>query len=527
MAAHDLRGRLMVMRTLYRDAVVCSPADPAATALLVDGQRLAWIGDGRDAPPADAVVECGGRAITAAFVDAHVHTTDTGLALLGLDLTGVGSAGEILAMVERHSVGLASDAVVLGHGWDESGWEHPLPPSAAALDRAAGGRAVYLSRVDAHSAVASTALLAAVPAAVAGDGYDPTGWLRHDAHHSVRVVALGSVGPHQRRQAQIAALRRAASLGIAAVHECGGPDISDEDDFAQLLALAREDGFPQVFGLWGELGAAQLARELGAIGAAGDLFADGALGSRTALLRTPYADDPGRGHGYFSVREVAEHVVDCVRVGVQAGFHAIGDGALETVLAGFAEAAGVVGRERLRAGRHRIEHAELLDRAMIASMVDFGLVASVQPAFDRLWGGERGMYAARLGRDRALAANPFAALVGVGVTLAFGSDSPVTSMDPWGSVLAAVRHHHPMQRLGLRAAFAAHTRGGWWAVGRDDEGVLLPGSAATFAVWDCPGGVEGGLPRLVAREPDEPDPAVPVCRRTVSRGLVIFDDFRQ
>jgi predicted amidohydrolase YtcJ len=401
-----------------------------------------------------------------------------------------------------------------------------MPPDAVALDRAGGGRAVYLSRVDAHSALASTALLSAVPAAVAGPGFDPSGWLFRDAHHSVRVVALGSVTPGQRRAAQLATLRRAASLGIAAVHECGGPDLSDEDDFSGLLSLAgAAEALPRVFGFWGELGAAEKARELGAVGAGGDLFADGALGSRTAYLREPYVDDAdgGVGHGYLSPGEVAEHVVECTRLGLQAGFHAIGDGALAAVLAGFAVAAGVVGRDRLRAARHRIEHAELLDRALTAAMVEFGLVASVQPAFDRMWGGDSGMYAARLGAARALGANPYAALAGVGVTLAFGSDSPVTPLDPWGAVLAAMRHHNPAQRLGLRAAFAAHTRGGWRAVRRDDAGVLLPGASATFAVWDAPGGVVAGLPSLVAQEPDEPDPGVPVCRRTVSRGVVIFD----
>ena len=239
------------MRTLYRNAVVCTPADPGANALLVHDDQIEWLGPVADAPHADTVVDLAGSVVTAAFVDAHVHVTDTGLGLLGLDLAGARSAGDILARVERHTAGLPPDAVVLGHGWDESGWADQRPPTAGALDRAAGGRAVYLSRVDAHSALASTALLSAVPAVVAGPGYDPSGWVRQEAHHSVRVVALGSVGAGQRRIAQQAALSRAAALGIAAVHECGGPDISDEDDFADLMALSRTDAFPEVFGFWG------------------------------------------------------------------------------------------------------------------------------------------------------------------------------------------------------------------------------------------------------------------------------------
>ena len=165
-----------------------------------------------------------------------------------------------------------------------------------------------------------------------------------------------------------------------------------------------------------------------------------------------------------------------------------------------------------------MEHLEILDKPLIAGLVEFGIVASVQPAFDRLWGGADGMYAQRLGVQRALASNPLAALAGVGVPLAFGSDSPVTPLDPWGTVRAAMTHHNPAQRVGFRTAFAAHTRGGWRAVGNDIEGVLAPNAPATFAVWDCP-----GVPALVAADPEEPQPAAPRCLRTVLRGEVIYD----
>jgi predicted amidohydrolase YtcJ len=335
--------------------------------------------------------------------------------------------------------------------------------------------------------------------------------VRTDAHHVVRAAAMGSIGVAQRRAAQEAMLREAASLGIAAVHECGGPGTSSEDDFVSLLKF---EGLPEVFGYWGEVGAAAKARELGAQGAGGDLFADGSLGARTAHLRSPYLDEDTVGAGYLSAAEISAHLVECVGHDVQGGFHAIGDAALATVLEGFAGAAAEVGVERLRAGRHRIEHAELLDKAMIARLVEFGIVASVQPAFDRLWGGEEAMYAQRLGVERSLSSNPIGALAGVGVGLAFGSDSPVTDLDPWGTVLAAMRHHHPAQRLSARQAFAAHTRGGWRAVRRDEEGVLNPGWPATFAVWSTPAGLDGPLPRL--------DGEFPVALRTVVRGTTIF-----
>jgi hypothetical protein len=139
----------------------------------------------------------------------------------------------------------------------------------------------------------------------------------------------------------------------------------------------------------------------------------------------------------------------------------------------------------------------------------------VQPAFDRLWGGEDGMYVERLGADRARTLNPFADLAAGGVALALGSDSPVTPLDPWGTVRAAARHRTPGQSLSVGAAFAAHTSGGWHAAHVDGGGLLRVGAAATFAVWT---GLTGpGLPAL------EPDDELPACRLTVVRGTTVYD----
>ena len=502
---------------LYRGGRIYSPADPRATALLVHGDRVAWLGPDSEAPTADEVVDLDGALVAPAFVDAHVHITDTGTSLLCVDLTDCDSADEMLDRVAEYAATLPHDATVLGHGWDETRWPSRQPPTLDQIDRAVAGRKAYLSRIDVHSALCSPALLASVPEVVDAAGYRPDGWLRQEAHHLVRVAARASLTPAQRREAQVVALRLAAARGIAAVHECAGPEISGEDDFTALLALPRELPLPEVYGYWGELGAAAKARELGALGAAGDLCADGALGSHTAHLTEPYRDADTTGAAYLDADQVTEHVVDCVHHGVQSGFHAIGDGALHTVVRGYAAAAEKVGLDRLRAGRHRIEHAEMLNRELIRGFVEFGLYASMQPAFDRLWGGDAGMYALRIGTERSLAANPFASLAGVGVPLAFGSDTPVTPFDPWGGVRAAVHHHNPAQRISVKTAFAAHTRGGWRAVHRDDEGVLVPGGPATFAVWRVTGELTGGLPALGKDGP------LPECVRTVLRGTTIHD----
>jgi predicted amidohydrolase YtcJ len=503
----------------YLNGRFYSAADPRATAMLVQGGKITWLGPSAEAPAADETVDLAGALVTPAFVDAHLHATDTGLAFDGLDLSAIRSPAELLAAVAAFAATRPAGGVVHGHGWDESTWSDQTPPGHAELDRAAGGRRVYLSQASVHSALVSSALL---PAAEGVDGYDPAGWVREQAHHAVRAVALGALTPGQRTAAQRTALVKAASMGIAAVHECAGPGTSSEADFASVLALSSR-GLPKVFGYWGELGGAEKARDLGAVGAAGDLYADGALGSRTASVRSPYLDgDHGCGEAFLTAEQAGEHLLDCIRVGVQGGFHAIGDAAIDTVLDGFAIAAKQVGVDALREGRHRIEHVELIDKPMIARLVEFGVVASVQPVFDALWGGTGRMYAQRLGAERSLASNPIGAMHATGVALAFGSDSPVTALDPWSVVVAAAAPRNPVYRMTVRAAFAASSRGGWRAAGVDGVGVLAPGASATFAVWDTPGGVEAGLPVLLP-DLDGVAPARPVCRRTVLHGETIFE----
>ncbi|MER6708276.1 amidohydrolase [Streptomyces fumanus] len=518
---------------LLRRGEVHSPADPFATAMVVERGQVAWVGSEGAADAfadgVDRVIDLDGALVTPAFTDAHVHTTATGLALTGLDLSDAPTLAAALARVREFAAARPADRVLLGHGWDASAWPEGRPPTRAELDAATGGRPLYLSRIDVHSAVVTTALLDLAPGAPA----DADGPLTGDAHHAVRATALGAVTPAQRADAQRAALAHAASLGIGTVHECAGPEISSEDDLTALLRLAAEEPGPRVVGYWAERDVDR-ARALGAAGAAGDLFVDGALGSHTACLSRPYADAGHTGTAHLDAGDVAAHVVACTEAGLQAGFHAIGDAAVGTVVEGVRAAAEKLGPARVRAARHRVEHAEMLTPETIAAFAELGLTASVQPAFDALWGGDDGMYARRLGADRARTLNPYAALLRAGVPLAFGSDSPVTPLDPWGTVRAAAFHRTPEHRVSVRAAFTAHTRGGWRAVGRDDAGVLVPGAPADYAVWRTgelivqapddrvarwstdPRSGTPGLPDLT------PGRDLPVCLRTVVGGRTVF-----
>ena len=525
---------------LLRGGEVHSPADPFATAMVVERGHVAWVGSEGAADAfasgVDEVVDLDGALVTPAFVDAHVHTTATGLALTGLDLSTATSLAEAADRIRTHAAARPADRILIGHGWDASRWPERRAPRRDELDELTGGRPLYLTRIDVHSAVVTTALLDLVPGIRSLDGFRDGEPLTGDAHHAVRAAAYAAISPAQRTEAQRAARARAASLGIGTLHECGGPEISSEADFTGLLDLARDEAGPRLVGYWADLDV-ERARALGAVGAAGDLFADGSLGSHTACLHEPYADHAAAGHtgvAHLDADTVAAHVVACTETGLQAGFHAIGDAAVGAVVDGVRAAAEKLGLARIRAARHRVEHAEMLTPETVAAFAELGLTASVQPAFDAAWGGEEGMYAERLGAERARTLNPYAALLRAGVPLAFGSDSPVTPLDPWGTVRAAAFHRTPEHRISVRAAFTAHTRGGWRAVGRDDAGTLVPGAPADYAVWRTD--------ELVVQAPDDrvarwstdprsgtpglpdltPGADLPVCLRTVVSGQSVY-----
>jgi predicted amidohydrolase YtcJ len=273
-----------------------------------------------------------------------------------------------------------------------------------------------------------------------------------------------------------------------------------------------------VVGYWGELaerGGLDVVAELALAGAGGDLFCDGAFGSHTAALSAPYTDRPDTaGALRFPDAQVRDHVRACTAAGVQAGFHVIGDAAVTQVLTAVAAVADELGLPAVRACRHRLEHVEMADPGAVAAMRRLGMVASVQPAFDAAWGGDAGMYAERLGADRAAGCNPFAELSDAGVALALGSDAPVTPLDPWGGVHAAVDHRTPDAGLRPFDAFDAATFGGAYAARAEHpEGPLAVGAPAHLALWDT----GDGLSAVLASR------ARPACRLLLVAGDLVPD----
>ena len=536
---------------MYRNGSVYSTADPLATAMLVDGDTVAWVGSEHAATSIlDSkmqVVDLQGALVAPGFVDSHVHLTETGIGLSSLDLSAVRSLGELLDAVAGAAAAQPA-GIILGHGWDESEWPERRVPSAAELDAASGGRRVYLARTDVHCAVVSGALAADLGLA----GYDgwEDGFVVRDAHAAARRAAREFSLP-ERAGYQQAALRAAAAAGIVAVAEMAAPHIGTVEDLRQLLGLEGSLGeapLPQVLGYWGQAVATeQEARDVAALfegrlrGLAGDLNIDGSIGARTARLRAPYADAPDElGTLFLTAEEAGAHLAAATAAGLQGGFHVIGDGGLDVALEALRIAAKLQGEEAVRARHHRFEHVEMADDAAIAELVRFGVTAGLQPVFDALWGAPEGLYSQRLGADRAAGMNRTASLLSAGVPVAFGSDSPVTSLDPWSAVRAAVMHHNRAERVSARAAFIASTRAGWRAAGGSNPmlGQLGPGTPASFAVWEVEElMVQAADPTVQAwsTDPRARTPLLPAldtdhaprCLQTVHHGTELYrsDDF--
>lgn len=471
------------MRTLLVAAGLHTLDGPSVPrALLIDGERIAWVGDPPDAPPADRTVDLGGSWITPAFVDAHVHGTATGLAVGGVDLDGAGSAAAALDRLRRHA-GASTAPVVLGFRWDDVSWPEGRPMTADEVADAAPGRTVLLTRVDGHSGVVDPATLVRLPldrleGVMRGEDRAPTGWLVEEAFQAARRLVVDALHADQHATAREQTCVRAAALGIGSFHEMGHPGLSSLDD---AVAWAQ-GGWPvEVLVWWAELDA-----DVGpahGLRPGGDLFLDGSIGSRTAAVSHGYGDGPDNGVLFHSDEAVARFFTAATAAGHGAGVHAIGDRAIDQAVRAIESAAAEHGREAVRRCRHRIEHVELPRPDHLGRMAGLGVSASVQPVFDALWGGLDRLYDRRFGPEVSLASNPFAAFAAAGVSLAFGSDSTVTPLDPWGAVHAA-EHHHGGAGLARADALAAHVLGGRFLAGQDDVGRLSPGSRADLAVWD-------------------------------------------
>jgi hypothetical protein len=456
--------------------------------ILVDGRHIQRVGSG--APPeADRVVDLPGATVLPGFIDTHVHLTSTGLALGNRETEQAASAAALLDLARaRASEG---EGPVVLRGFDETRWDDPKHPGLDELD-AVTSRPLVLHRADGHLALANSAALQSAGLANEEEGVErdasgrPTGRVTQEALHRLGRWAAGSLDDHAIQQLQLQAAALGASRGVTAVHEMSMPhwfglrDLQVFLGHRERLPLDAEPivatmDIPQIM----DLG-------LSAIG--GDLPVDGSIGARTAAVMTPYADAAGSGNCYHTDDELGAFFHGGHVAGLQVGVHAIGDRAIEQVLSVWERVYHALdSRERrhFRARRHRVEHFEMATTSQVERAAMLGLAVSVQPTFDRLWGGIGSLYEAGLGRDRAGSMNPFRTMIERGIEVGAGSDTPVTPFDPMLSIASCEAHHAPEQRLSRFEAVRLHTVGSA-RVGHQEEkkGALGPGMHADLVAYD-------------------------------------------
>ena len=447
-----------------------------------------------------------GQVLIPGLIDAHLHVMGLGLAALTLDLSDTATLDEALARIAAFARDNPQRPWIIGRGWNQEKWGLGRFPTAAELDRAVADRPVWLERVDGHAGWANAA---AMKAAGVGPGTaNPPGGRVERAGRSMipsgifvdgAMALVTKAVPEPRPADRDAALIEAQAIlhrnGITAAADMG-TSIEDWQAFRRagdvgrltLRIMAYAAG-PDAMTLIGGSGPTPWLYDdrlrLNGV----KLYLDGALGSRGAWLKKPYADDPGNtGLPLMSASQLRNTIVRAALGNFQIAVHAIGDAADAEVLAAFGEVAASFAGDR----RWRVEHAQIVDPADIPGFGRNGIIASMQPVHQT---SDRLMAEARLGPARLAGAYAWNSIAATGATLAFGSDAPVERPDVFAGLAAASTRTDargepfggwiPSERVSREAALAAYTAGAAFAGFADKRfGRLAEGERADFVLID-------------------------------------------
>jgi predicted amidohydrolase YtcJ len=473
-----------------------------------DAEARLLVGDGTE------VVDLQGRLVTPGFNDAHIHFGAGGQGLLNVSLLGTTSLAEIERRVAQAAAQAQPGEWILGRGWDHTrlpaselgagGW-----PTKEILDRAAPNNPVLLSRVDGHTSWANSAALRI--AGVNRGTRNPSGGevvrdARGEATGILKESAEGLVSRHvpaptraQARRGIVAAMELAARTGVTSVQS----DVSGLDMQVYKELRDADSLTVRVYG-WHplEMRSIQALNALGVTAGFGDEwlrfgmlkgYTDGTLGSRTAFMLEPFADDHST-HGLpqYTRAQLDSLIVAADAAGLQVILHAIGDAANRQALDAFQRAAAANGPRRRR---HRIEHAQVIDEADIPRFRQLGVIASMQPTHatsDMRWAETR------IGRERAVeGAYAWRSLLDAGAVVIFGTDFPVEPMPPVEGIYSAVTRQSreepgmppggwlPEQRLTRQEAIRLYTATAAYGEWQEEvKGTLRPGMLADLVVWD-------------------------------------------
>ncbi len=486
-------------------------------AIAVRGDRIQAVGKTIDLQklkgPQTQVVDLGGHFVMAGFNDAHLHLDDAGQTKLSVDLTGVKSIDELRDRVAKKVETARAGEWILGAGWDETLWPVKVTPTRWDLDEVAAGHPVFLVRIDGHIAVANTRALQLGSITLASrdpqgghidrnENGEPTGILRETAQAAVTNV-IPKPSHALRRQGIELALADLAEHGVTSAQDYS----PNWESFQIYEELEKEGKLTARISEWLPFDETveELSRKRDSHPRA-DLmlhtgmlkgFMDGSLGSHTAAMLEPYADDPkNSGLPRYDAEKLNAMTKERVLAGFQIGFHAIGDKGVQMALDAFAEAEKAAHEAKVHAPdggddfRLRVEHGQVTTLQQIARFKELKVIASMQPCHlltDMRWAQDR------LGPQRAATSYAWLSFLNKKVTLAFGTDYPVEPVSPFRGLYAATtrksedgkQEYFPVQRLTMDQAIAAYTQGSAFAEYEEKEkGKLVAGMLADFVVLD-------------------------------------------
>lgn len=505
----------MLPVALLASLLACAPQEPPGVDLVLAGATVhtgtgaSWTGplvvrDGRIAPPGTPADGADPIDLTGAFVvpglqDAHGHLLGLGSALAEVDLVGTTSYAEVIARTAAAAAKLPRGEWVLGRGWDQNDWSDTAMPVHGPLSAAVPDHPVWLVRVDGHAGLLNAAGLRA--AGITRDRVAPSGGeIAVDAageptgvlvDRAMAAVPQPEPSPEQVRARLLAAHDACLRHGLTCVHDAGvtaavldamlALHAAGQWRLRTYVMLTPGERERIARGPWQTADGRITVRAVKA-------YADGALGSRGAVLLAPYADRPGwKGlmlQPEAGIRDLAQR---CADAGMQLCVHAIGDAANRTVLDAFA---GVQADGGLAARRFRVEHAQIVAPADVVRFRDLGVLPSMQPTHltsDMPWAP------ARLGPARVGHAYAWRAFHAHGVVVPFGSDFPVESVDPRLGLFAAVTTRpapgaaelRPDQKLAPAEALRGFTLHAAHAMFAEHElGTIAAGKRADLTVFD-------------------------------------------
>jgi predicted amidohydrolase YtcJ len=505
-----------------------SPTPAKVTALAIaDGKILAAGTDAdvlKTKSPQTKIIDLNGAFAMPGFNDAHTHIASAGQQKLSIDLDNTKSLAEMQQRIKAYANTAKPNTWLQGGGWDHTIWPGKQLPTRADIDLVTAGHPAILFRTDGHIAVVNSAALAAANITAAtpdpfGAKIDrdasgnPTGIIREGAALALILSKIPPPSTEDRRAALNVAIADALAHGVTSVQ-----DFSDWEDFLVLEDLEHTGNLHLRVSEWltFDLPVDTLQQRRASHPADDPLlhigflkgFMDGSLGSRTAALNAPYSDDPGNsGIPRYDQAKLNQMASERAEAGFQLGFHAIGDRANDMALDAFQQAIEARRKSmqkllpQLEATTHahitltedfryRIEHAQVVSPGAFDRYAKLHIIASMQPSHlltDMNWATDR------LGPGRAKYSYAWKSFLNHNVTLAFGTDYPVESINPFRGLYSAVTRqnetgtitYQPQEKLTLNEALYAYTQASAFAEFREHKkGRLEPGYLADFIVLD-------------------------------------------